>query len=268
MKTGTCRVSPARGGLSRGNRGPQHQFPRSRSHDDFHPLSETANRERKLAKHACLGRMAPGIVACKLLVRGRRIKVVLAVQQPASWTGGVKITLGHTEPPPVCSPPALPWVGKLEALDPLNCWLVLEAGFLLVAAALLAWSGGEQHLPPQLPQPRQPAWPSNWLCGPTAPSPLIPDSENELVHALCAAYVCIAGLLSTCGLLRPYAAAAACVAWNALAIVQGPTTPRAKVHALLFFGTTVSVLRSRRRKHMHGWVWRDAHYMWQVDSAH
>ena len=208
--------------------------------------------------------MAPGVVACKLAVRGRRIQIKLVVQQPASWTGGVKVALGHTEPPPVCSPPALPWVGRLEALDPLKCWLVLEAGYLLAVAALMAWSGGAAPPPEQLPQPlQQPAWPSNWLCDPAAPVPPATDSEDELRRALCAAYVCIAGLLSTCVLSRPYAAAAACVAWNALVIVQGPTTTRAKVHALLLFGTAVSALRSRRRKHMHGWIWRDEHYVWQ-----
>ena len=211
--------------------------------------------------------MAPGVVACKLSVRGRRIKLTTSVLQPASWTGGVTVMLGHTEPPPVCSPPALPWVGKLEALDPLNCWLVIEAGFLLVAAALMAWSGGAAPPPPpQLPQPSQPAWPK-WLCLPAAPFPPAPDSEDTLMHALCAAYACIAVLLGTCGLSRPYAAAAACVAWNVLAIVQDHTTSRANVHALLLLGTAVSVLRSRRRMHMHGWAWRDEHYVWLDGSA-
>ena len=227
---------------------------------------ELHERHRRWAGlgHAPKGSMAPGVVACKLAVRGRRIQIKLVVQQPDSWTGGVKVALGHTEPPPVCSPPALPWVGRLEALDPLKCWLVLEAGYLLAAAALMAWSGGAAPPPEQLPQPlQQPAWPSNWLCDPAAPVPPATDSEDELRRALCAAYVCIAGLLSTCVLSRPYAAAAACVAWNALVIVQGPTTTRAKVHALLLFGTAVSALRSRRRKHMHGWIWRDEHYVWQ-----
>jgi len=221
-------------------------------------------RRRREARAA---RMPPGVVACKLAVRGRRVQIKLVVQQPASWTGGVKVALGHTEPPPVCSPPALPWVGRLEALDPLDCWLALEAGYLLVAAAWMVRPGAAPP-PEQLPPPlEQPAWPSSWLCDPAAPVPPATGSEDELRHALCAAYVCIAGLLSTCALSRPYAAAAACAAWNVLALAQGPTTPRARVHALLLFGTAVSALRSRRRKHMHGWVWRDEHYVWQEGTA-
>lgn len=221
------------------------------------------------AAEARTARMPPGVVACKLAVRGRRVQIKLVVQQPASWTGGVKVALGHTEPPPVCSPPALPWVGRLEALDPLDCWLALEAGYLLVAAAWMVRSGAApppEQLPPLL---QQPAWPSSWLCDPAAPVPPATGSEDELRHALCAAYVCIAGLLGTCALSRPYAAAAAwcCAAWNVLAIVQGPTMPRARVHALLLFGTAVSALRSRRRKHMHCWVWRDEHYVWQEGTV-
>ena len=189
-------------------------------------------------------------VACELSQRGRRIKLAIVVQK-APRPQNVKVALGHTEPPPVVSPPPPDWLVKLRSLDPLCCWLVLEAVLLLGVAVALARSQSTLVPPPLLPPPpplRSPlAWASTWLCSPAGPPPSPPIPEIALAHALCAAYVCIAGLLCSTAAhgssASQGAAACALLLWNALAIVDGPTTPRAKLHALLLLGTAASALR-------------------------
>ena len=208
-----------------------------------------------------------GTVKCELSLtaRGRRIRlkctVCAAVVPPP-----IKLLLGPTEPPPVFPLPPPAWAAcvlRTDGLDPLACWLALEAALISVVAVSLWMRPSEPAAAAVPPAPPRALWASVLapLCRRAPPSLASPagtaEAVDSLARALGSAYACLAAFCWQAALRGPAAsrsaAAAALMLWSTLALLEAPTlsvgahvlTGRAGLHAVLLAGTAISAWRAR-----------------------
>lgn len=216
-------------------------------------------------------RPTAGTVKCELSLtaRGRRVRLhctVCAVAVPPP----IELMLGPTEPPPVFPPPPPAWAASVlrTGLDPLACWLALEAALVsTVAASLWLQLSQPTEVAAPLPPPTRPPWTSVLapLCRRPPQSVQSPTETAavaaSLARALGSAYACLAAFCWHAALRGPAAsrraAAAALLLWSTLALLEEPTasvvglhfisTSRYRLHAALVAGTAISAWRARTR---------------------
>ena len=212
-------------------------------------------------------RRTAGTVKCELsLRRGRRVHLQCTVR-PMAVPPPIKLVLGPTEPPPVCPLPPPAWAAGVlctGGLDPLACWLALEAALISVVAVSLWLRLSQPAEAAALPPPPPALWasvlsPLRRRSPPSVPPPVeAAAAAASLARALGSAYACLAAfcwhaaLRGTAASRR--AAGAALMLWSTLALLEEPTfsvgshfvtTSRTRVHMALLVGTAISVWRAR-----------------------